>query len=159
VAVNQRVLSALSSALFIVFFLVLLKPAYACSCVPQPQLLDTAVRQAFNQANAVVLATVSAIQVRKKPDAADTYYLESQVTRFATTRRWKGDPGATFETDIVTACCICGMVFEVGERYLLYLSGPDSNGRFSTSICSRSRLSRGLDEEIEILDRLQKKAQ
>ena len=149
----------------ITIFLVLLASslkALACSCVSESDDFNSQVLGAYENATSVVLAKVQSI------DKLEPYEYKSEVdanpivehsihrTHFSEIRSWKGEHGKQFYTYIMVMCCVCGYEFEVGKTYLLYLHGPDSEGSYSTSSCSRTKqYSEEVEAEIEVLNGLQ----
>ncbi len=138
--------------------------AMACSCAIQDISIEEAVFDSFKRADVVVLATAENVENREtfesevysleKGHHKETYY-NLQRTQFVAVKSWKGAHAKRFYTEIVIACCMCGYIFEEGKNYLLYLYGPDKNGYFSTSSCSRTqRESEAIKEEIEILNKI-----
>ncbi|PCK06950.1 MAG: hypothetical protein COA42_16795 [Alteromonadaceae bacterium] len=136
----------------------------ACSCAFQDTLIEEAVLDSYKRAAAVVLATAEHVE-NLEPFVAEVYsadkghhketYHNSQRTQFVALKSWKGEHGKRFFTEIFIACCMCGYSFEEGENYLLYLYGPDKNGYFSTSSCSRTkRETNEINKEIEILNKI-----
>lgn len=138
--------------------------ALACSCVFHDGPAEKAVYDSFQQASTVVLATaehvenldplVTDIWSEGKRYYRDSYY-NSQRTQFVAIESWKGGHEKRFFTEIITSCCMCGYSFEVGKTYLLYLYGPDKNGYYRTSSCSRTKEdSDQVKKEIEILNNI-----
>jgi hypothetical protein len=126
--------------------------AFACSCREELPDINDAVAQALEVADSVVLA--KAIHIDTYLQDHDDHSFEGERTTFETIRLWKGNVGTTFETEIITACCMCGMSFVVGETYLLYLYRKTSSGALATSICTRTKPYAKAAPEIEILERI-----
>ncbi|RUO38589.1 hypothetical protein CWE13_02790 [Aliidiomarina shirensis] len=131
----------------------------ACSCYFDNLPLEESVNRSFNDASAVVLAKVLSIETYGGKSASDEGYIsrsdiEIEITQFRTLQSWKGEHGETFKTRINTACCMCGYAFSSGASYLLYLYGPDDEGYYAASTCSRTTRATNADEEIEVLNRL-----
>jgi len=132
--------------------------ALACSCWRSEGGEAEQVKSAYNDAAAVVLAraeSVSEERVKRAylPDNEEIY--PGELTHFSEIRSWKGSHGKQFYTRIITACCMCGISFVAGETYLLYLYGPDKEGFYSTSICSRTSGALNVeDSELRLLDQL-----
>jgi hypothetical protein len=90
----------------------------------------------------------------EKGKRKETYY-EKQRTQFVAIESWKGLHGKRFFTEVEVVCCVCGYRFVAGEEYLLYLYGPDKNGYYHASTCSRTKIiSSTSREEIEILRKI-----
>ena len=154
----------MSRRLFFLFSAVFLclkaATTFACSCMQQPAEVKDAVTRAYNDATSVVLAKVSA----EGPIAASQTYkqemlyeddpnlhIELRRTEFIALRSWKGTHGKRFYTRINTECCLCGISFSVSETYLLYLYGPDKEGYYSTSMCTRTTRESEAEEDIRHL--------
>jgi len=113
-----------------------------------------AVEEAYLAYDSVVLAKVVSVESGSFPlhPELKELLLSGEITTFALEHAWKGDPAVTFRTRIVTQCCFCGMSFVVGEHYLLYLTGPDDDGFYDTSSCSRSARSADAGDDIAVLE-------
>ncbi|MFC6635477.1 hypothetical protein [Microbulbifer taiwanensis] len=154
----------MKNIIFLLFLQLMAVKAYSCSCAFGSGELEDQVKQAFENASAVVLAKVESIeklepyeyQVEIGSSKKETSY-NRHKTHFSEIKSWKGEHGKQFYTDIVVACCMCGFHFEEGKEYLLYLYGPNEEGYFSTSVCSRTtRLTDEANQEIEVLNDLLK---
>ncbi|NVJ62392.1 MAG: hypothetical protein HWE27_18535 [Gammaproteobacteria bacterium] len=119
--------------------------AMACSCAPQPDDINKAVTDAYQRADAVVLA--EAIEVTELT-GSDLYgdslmadmsgEVVKERTLFSEIKSWKGIHGRQFYTEITVACCMCGISFTKGQQYLLYLY-RNEDGTFAASSCGRSK--------------------
>lgn len=128
--------------------------AVACKCLSPKGPMEDDVKTSFNNASSVVLATAE--QVEDIEPLSTGQYM-SQRTKFTAVESWKGSHGKEFFTEIVTVCCKCGYHFQAGINYLLYLSGPDQNGNYNTSTCSRTKREvDGIKQELEVLRVLNK---
>jgi hypothetical protein len=126
--------------------------AAACKCLSPKGPMEDDVKTSFKNASSVVLATAE--QVEGIEPLSTGQYM-SQRTKFTAVESWKGSHGKTFFTEIVTVCCKCGYHFQAGKNYLLYLHGPDENGSYNTSTCSRTKREvEGIKEELEVLKAL-----
>lgn len=142
----------------VALLMVLARGALACSCAFPEGTLEEKVRGSFETAAAVVLARAESISEAQLPSpfgGTDSLRLPGEITHFSEIRSWKGSHGKQFYTRIVTACCMCGKSFSEGDTYLLYLYGPDDEGFYGASTCSRtSEQSRIEEGELEALDRI-----
>ena len=127
------------------------QPALGCSCAPGPEDQKKAVLEAYNHSSSVVLAIAEDIENSARSRSENSREREDEITRFAALQSWKGSHGDTFYTKISLRCCACGMAFEVGKTYLLYLSGPYDEF-YKTGICSRTRGESRSSEDIQILN-------
>ena len=138
--------------------------AVACSCISQ---LDAgnrptssfdgemdataqAVTMAYDGAAVVAEARVESIT----PVAVGLDGYEGQEVRFTVDHAWKGIKSNVLFTRGPTQSASCGMAFAEGEEYLLYLFGPDGDGYYGTSICSRTKLLRDAGPDIEVLQEI-----
>lgn len=69
-----------------------------------------------------------------------TYATQSQRTQFLTIKSWKGEHNKMFTTEIDVECCKCGVNFYLNKCYILYLYGPNKDGYYSTSSCTRTKM-------------------
>ena len=121
----------------------------ACSCVKSEETELEDVRKTYENAKAVIYGEAVSSRSEK---IQDPFYglLNGEVTEFKVIRKFKGNIGERVETSIITDCCLCGVSFEVGKKYLLYLV-QDENGIFSTSICMRPKVGDEAIKESEML--------
>lgn len=140
----------------VALLMMLARGALACSCAFPQGTLEEKVRSSFESAASVVLARAESVSEVRLPfgvDGRESDRLPGETTHFSEIRSWKGSHGKQFYTSIVTACCMCGKSFQQGATYLLYLYGPDNEGFYRASTCSRtSEQSRIEDGELEVLD-------
>lgn len=143
---------------FVAWILLLLfsQPAWACSCASSDLSFEQQVQQAYQQAKVVVLAKAERVRdLVPDPQEEGFRFREKQVTQFVSLKNWKGLSPGRFRTEIETTCCVCGYRFKAGTKYLLYLSGPNEQGAFQTSICSRTKVAdKFAQDEIDLLDKL-----
>lgn len=140
--------------IIVIYFSVISGQVFGCSCVAATSDIKLAVSQAYKGASSVVVAQVVSIEKQKirkawmdKKDAS----VDGEITRFVTVDSWKGSHGESFATKTIVGGGMCGMAFEEGKAYLLYLYGPDKEGYYSASICSRSIKLEGAKEDLGIL--------
>jgi hypothetical protein len=122
---------------FLIFFLLEVNHAHACSCAKIESL-----EKEFAGSDAVFVGTVMKMEAVHgrvsrflnqlfNREMDDLYDL---IITFRVTESFKGI-GAPKEIEIVTpdpsVCCICGFEFQEGTQYLVFASGP----RLVTSIC------------------------
>ncbi|MBA2671710.1 MAG: hypothetical protein H0U67_15175 [Gemmatimonadetes bacterium] len=104
-----------------------------CSCLEPP-----APRTALSAADAVFLGTVEVIrETTVLMDGADSGIPAREVT-FRVHAAWKGLAAGTARVMVTTGhgAGDCGFEFETGTAYLVY--GQQSDGKLSTSICTRT---------------------
>ncbi|MCW8127517.1 hypothetical protein [Microbulbifer halophilus] len=141
-----------------VLLMALANGVLACSCAFPEGTLEEKVRSSVESAAAVVLARAESISEAQLPSRfgrPESEGYPGEITHFSEIRSWKGSHGKQFYTRITTACCMCGRSFDEGDTYLLYLYGPDDEGFYSTSICSRTSAQSRVEEgELEVLERV-----
>lgn len=127
------------------------QPVFGCSCAPASADQEKAVLEAFDHASSVVLAIAESIENIALSRSQNPQEREDEITQFAALHSWKGSHGDTFYTKISLRCCACGIAFEVGKTYLLYLHGPYDE-YYKTGICSRTRDESRSAEDIRIIN-------
>jgi hypothetical protein len=129
--------------------------AIACSCMSPSLNHYDAVRSAYESADSVVIATAENIVQTDIPYSdRDGSTAVGEVTEFVSVSSFKGSHGKRFYTRIITACCMCGFVFEIGRTYLLYLVESREPGYYTTSICSRTEVVEMAADDIAVLESL-----
>src|SRR5690606_37438913 len=114
-----------------------------------------AVSQAYKGASSLVVVQAVSIEkqkIRKAWMDKKDEGIDGEITHFAVVDSWKGEHGEKLSTKTITTRGMCGMSFKQGSAYLLYLYGPDKEGYYSASICSRSVRLEGASEDIKILN-------
>ncbi|TQV72294.1 hypothetical protein FLL45_18935 [Aliikangiella marina] len=120
----------------------------ACSCMYQDPRSKEQIKSSFDRAAAVIIATAVEVenlnpvnQAIQSEDYPEVYNFEKQRTTFSLVQSFKGDNNREIVTEIDIRCCLCGVTFQEGETYLLYLYRSDSedNKNFYTSSCSRTK--------------------
>ena len=142
--------------LVLLFFVSFLSTkAMACSCSQPLDDINVAVQEAYTGSASVVLARAENIQQLGGGDGqGDDFDVEREITQFSEIQSWKGEHGTQFYTNIITECCLCGVKFELGKTYLLYLYSVEGENTYAASSCSRTMLADKAQEDIEILNAL-----
>jgi hypothetical protein len=143
--------------------------ALACACRGGSDNAVKDVTVSYKNSIAVVKAIARSVEATHIPmdfTQGKATQVKAELTTFEVTKNWKGIKTKTFLTKIATECCVCGISFEIGKEYLLYLSLPihlsDSesesahNGYYSTSTCSRTRSIEKAAEDEKILNKITK---
>lgn len=122
--------------------------AAACSCVPSP--VPCGSLKGSTVFVGTVLSRSEASVEGPGPEARAGYAFE-----FAVGEAIAGitDPNVTVQTDTSTAAC--GYPFEVGETYLVYANRV-SAGRYSASLCSRTRPLADASDDLVLLRQVAK---
>lgn len=117
---------------------------YACSCSFFDQLGKSdkkLVKEAKKSADAVFIGEIVEVRFSEPtwPDG-DEKIPFTRYAKFRVEKSWKGVKDQEF-IEIFTAnvCCICGVPFKKGERYIIY-ANKHKDGEFSTNICTRTRI-------------------
>lgn len=135
------------------------RAAHACSCGPQPTVLEE-----FNESDVVVILRAVSVEKAEKPEAGDEgpYYAEGVKT--TTTRVERVYKGAVKVGDELTFAqggggdCVWTFNEEsVGRRYLFYLTRPEKGRKLWRAFgCGRSRGLEGAHEDLLYLNKLDK---
>lgn len=128
----------------------------ACSCVRWPKEVEDAAQAKFDRSESVVLAEVEGtVKVKIASNFGDENYEHNgEETHFSTIKSWKGSHGKHFYTRVITDCCMCGLTFEKGEKYLIYMYESKEKGFYKTSICSGNQHYKYAEEEMKALDNI-----
>ena len=131
-----------------------------CSCGPE----QYTPREARHRAEAVFLGRVTAVLEHPQPsidtprtDASRRAYTHwAFFERFHITlevqRVWKGKIGTTVDVVTGTPAGACGVAFELGKDYLVYLD-RELPGHSYTSVCARTRLAANAARDFAELGR------
>lgn len=128
--------------------------AIGCSCISGTLGARDALAEMLQEADAVTLAT--ATEVTPTKILSSSQHPDGEVTQFKSAKIWKGKPGDTFRTKIITSCCMCGVSFQAGETYLLFLYRGDEANYYRTNSCVGAQMKKRLSQErkIELLNEL-----
>jgi hypothetical protein len=126
-------------------FLMFPNKGYACSCA------NTSVEDAFDNVDAVFTGKVTAIKKNEKETIENNTSIVNVVT-IEVTKSWKGvtEKEVTVKTSYSTASC--GVHFEMDKEYLIYAYGDN---KWSTNICTKTRLLSQAKDDVNILNTLQ----
>ena len=115
----------------------------ACSCeIPRPNdSVAEMTRKERKASSAVFLGEV--LSVVKVSELENVAKIRVEV-------KWKGVKTSEVNVSTGIGGGDCGFLFEVGEKYLIYVS-KSKNGAFTTNICSRTKPLSEAREEIKIL--------
>ena len=137
---------AILHALGVITFLLMLPGiGHACSCSLPPigktekQLIELERKKS----KAVFVGEVLEIIVPNTPSGEPAWVAE---VKFKVQKSWKGSVAEEVSVFTANVCCICGYMFKVGERYLVYAHGSDKLG---TDICTRTK--RMANAEIDLM--------
>lgn len=100
--------------------------ALACSCLPPPP-----PGQALQASAAVFDGTVTRVEL---VDPADPFP-DRRVT-FVVYTQWKGVTAGTFTVTTAADSALCGVNFQLGRRYIVYVTGGPSGNQ--VNLCSRT---------------------
>lgn len=120
--------------------------AAACSCVvPTPgESLRSQVSK--SKANAIAIFVGTVVSVRYSDEKLDGIPLK-RIAKFKVERSWKGPSAEFVEVESANVCCLCGIAFSEGQRYIVY-SHSAAADQLSASSCSRtSAIGKKSDDE------------
>ncbi|MBP7375404.1 MAG: hypothetical protein KA956_02880 [Pyrinomonadaceae bacterium] len=120
--------------------------ASACSCVVPPpgETLKSQVSKSKVDATAIFVGTV--VSIRFSDDKINDVPVK-RIAKFKVERSWKGPSAEFVEVESANVCCLCGIAFSEGQRYIVYSNSPDPVS-LSASSCSRtSAIERKSDDE------------
>jgi 5-hydroxyisourate hydrolase-like protein (transthyretin family) len=122
--------------------------AYACSCA----FGGGAPCQEYWRAEAVFSGTIigsSSIKVKE-----ESFPRTERQVRVAITQAFRGIEGG--QTEVITGLGggDCGYGFELGKSYLIYAFRSERDGKFHTSICTRTRPIGDSDDDIAFINSL-----
>ncbi len=135
-----------AAALFAVSFAAV--DAHACSCAPPP---DAAV--AFEGATFVFEGKAGAIAPSTPETDGSVSGLAPKTVTFTVQRSWKGGLSGSTTVTTASSSAACGRNYKMGESYLIYASKNEAGGAHDT-LCSRTRPSKGADDDFTVLDGL-----
>ena len=113
----------------------------ACTCAP----LKSATQE-LDRAAAVFSGKV--VEVRRHTGTADLFFSIEVV--FNVVKTWKGIRARTVSVFTSSDSDACGYRFKERRTYLVYAYG-DTEGRLSTSICSRTKRLKNSREDLKVL--------
>lgn len=130
--------------------------AWTCSCMFYDGSVEEQVNKKYNTSDSVVFAQVEGVKKIKIKAFWNDHDEEAngEETHFSVIKSWKGSHAKHFYTKIITDCCVCGITFKEGEKYLLYLSESEDKGYYETSICAGNKTQNKAQKEIKVLDKL-----
>ena len=128
---------------FLVASVVAVRPAAACSCIPNPS-----PEEAFNKADIVFAGRVLEIK-----NADGEAYPAALDVRLWIERPFKGFFIETIRVRTARDGASCGFPFEEDERYLIY-AHSDDEGTLHVSLCSRTAHLRDARADLIAFDAL-----
>ena len=108
--------------------------AEACSCMRQSP------REAAETADAIFEGRVESVEAAPGDQTAPVH------VRIHVTQQWKGVESEEVELTTAANSAMCGYSFEDGQVYLVYATREGSGG-LTVSLCSRTALADGADED------------
>ena len=135
-------------------FLATAGSALACSCVvPDPsRSMKSYVLDAKSNATAIFVGTV--VSVRYSEEKMNGTPIK-RFAKFKVERSWKGPTTEFIEIESANICCICGIDFEAGQKWIVYSNstGPDS---LNASSCSRTSSVKDKSDDEKYLGKARK---
>lgn len=130
------------------------RSVYACSCVPPTpgETLRSKVVKSRADATAIFIGTV--VSVRYSEEKMNGTPVK-RLARFKVERSWKGPTTEFIEVESANVCCLCGITFSEGERYIVYSNSNDPNALLASS-CSRTSIVNGRSTDEKYLGKARK---
>lgn len=124
--------------------------ASACSCIRESNDKRTAVTQRFENAQLVFLGRIEGTErfTRMEYD----FEVEYQRTQFYILEAWKGEKANRVFIQSAITCCLCGYEFPKSGVFLVYAYGPDEDGYYEATSCTRPLKRSEANEDIAILN-------
>ena len=127
--------------LMVIALLFLDSAIFGCTCLPSENAKEELER-------AAVVFTGKIIEVKRHPQARDLFAGVEAVIE--ADKAWKGVEKRTVSVFTSSESSACGYSFQKGEVYLVYAS-QNTEGRFITSICSRTRRMKEAGSDLKAL--------
>lgn len=125
----------------------------ACSCMAYPEDPETAVQQAWPQADAIVSGTVVSSSTVKEAEGVEQVEVVLEVRR-----RWKGPAGQQLKVRTATSSAACGYNFEQQTQYIVFARRDPASNVYSTGLCSLTQPAIDTASLAEALGRMELKA-
>lgn len=138
----------------IVVFIALCGEAIACSCAPDAGDARTAVTAALERADMVFVGRIESQEEIGRKERSEWSEFIFQRTQFYVVDSWKGEKAIRVYVESNVTCCMCGFDFPRSGELLIYAFGPNENGYYATSICTRTKPLEAAKEDIDILNSL-----
>lgn len=125
---------------------------FACSCMGTEKPSTE-----FRKTPIIFVGTVKSVNSADSKEFGDSYNFNDLRTTFFVDEAIKGVK--TKEIDVYTSSqgTACGISFQKGKQYLVYADNNDEKRKYyTTSICSRTRLTEDKEDEIAVLRSLAK---
>lgn len=127
--------------------------ASACSCIREGNDKRTAVAGRFERAQLVFLGRIEGSE-RFKLMEEDDSEVEYQRTQFYIIEAWKGEKANRVFVQSAITCCLCGYEFPESGVFLVFAYGPDKDGYYEATSCTRPLRRSEANEDIAILNEL-----
>jgi hypothetical protein len=112
----------------VIFLFASAENSFACSCLISSKSVKKQVKKAYKDSNAIFSGEV--IEIRDDVEEG-MILVKLKVAEF-----WKGDLQEEITITTYRESTMCGFIFEVGKKYLVYAYGLKDN--FTTNNCSRT---------------------
>ena len=144
--------------LVLVFTVGLVDASIACSCIRESDDRRTALRDRLERATLVFVGRIEDNEVFTLKEEED-FDVEYQRTRFYILESWKGEKASRVYVQSAITCCLCGYEFPNSGVFLVFAYGPDKDGYYEATSCSRPLKRDEAREDIAILDELSREAE
>ena len=137
-----------------VIFIGSTQAVYACSCVPPTpgETLKSQVTKSKRNATAIFIGTV--VSVRYSDEKMNGVPVK-RYAKFKVERSWKGPTAEFIEIESANVCCLCGIEFNEGQRWIVYSNSNDPNS-LNASSCSRTSVVKGKSGDEKYLGKARK---
>lgn len=82
------------------------------------------------------------------------FEVEYQRTQFYILEAWKGEKANRVFVQSAITCCLCGYEFPDSGVFLVFAYGPDKDGYYEATSCTRPLRRSEANEDIAILNEL-----
>ncbi|WP_129647639.1 hypothetical protein [Peristeroidobacter agariperforans] len=125
----------------------------ACSCIRESNDKRTAVADRFERAQLVFLGRIEGTERFTLMEEGD-FEVEYQRTQFYILEAWKGEKASRVFVQSAITCCLCGYEFPKSGVFLVFAYGPDKDGYYEATSCTRPLRRSEANEDIAILNEL-----
>lgn len=144
--------------LVVAFTIGIVDASRACSCIRESDDKRTALTGRLERATLVFLGRIEANEVFTLKEDGD-FEVEYQRTQFHIIESWKGEKASRVYVQSAITCCLCGHEFPKSGVFLVFAYGPDKDGYYEATSCTRPLRRDEAKEDIAILSELRKKAE
>lgn len=111
----------------------------------------TAVAERFERAQLVFLGRIEGTERFTLMEEDEVEY---QRTQFYILEAWKGEKANRVSVQSAITCCLCGYEFPKSGVFLVFAYGPDKDGYYEATSCTRPPRRSEANEDIAIPNEL-----